>query len=79
VFCYNQDVGRTVRPASPMEGDDMAGDLADLRARLADVTADLARAPLHKIGTEWHRARVEEARWLVRSINRMEGRDPLSN
>lgn len=61
------------------EGHEMAGDLADLRRQLADVTAELARMPRHLIGSEKHRDRVEECRWLVRSINRMEGIDPLAN
>lgn len=57
----------------------MAGDLADLRRQLKDVMNDLATMPAHKAGTEWHADRVEEARWLTRTVNRMEGRDPASN
>jgi hypothetical protein len=57
----------------------MRGTLADLKAQLADVMADLARMGKHMVGTEWHRDRVEEARWLTRAINRMEGRDPARN
>lgn len=57
----------------------MAGDLQDLKAQLASVMNDLAGMPRHKVGTEWHTDRVEEARWLTRAINRMEGRDPLAN
>jgi hypothetical protein len=55
------------------------GDLASLKAQLKSVMDDLAAMPLHKVGSEWHRDRVNEARWLVRSIARQEGRDPLSN
>ncbi len=50
----------------------MNGTLSDLRAQLADVMADLARMPRHMAGTEWHHDRAEEARWLVRTIERME-------
>jgi hypothetical protein len=57
----------------------MAGDVDDLRRQLADVTAELARMPLHLIGSRKHRDRVEECRWLTRTIDRMEGRDPLAN
>jgi hypothetical protein len=57
----------------------MQGTLADLKAQLADAMADLAGMPAHKAGTEWHRDRVEEARWLQRTIDRIEGRDPARN
>jgi hypothetical protein len=57
----------------------MAGDLADLKRQLVDVTAELARTPARMIGTEKHRDRVEECRWLHRTINRLEGGDPESN
>jgi hypothetical protein len=57
----------------------MAGDLSDMRRQLADVTAELAAMPLHLIGSEKHRDRIEECRWLVRSIDRLEGRDPSRN
>lgn len=55
------------------------GSLADMKAQLASCMTDLATMPKHKAGSEWHTDRVEEARWLVRAINRMEGRDPLAN
>jgi hypothetical protein len=45
----------------------MPGDLSDLRRQLADVTAELASMPPHLIGTEKHRGRVEECRWLCRA------------
>jgi hypothetical protein len=57
----------------------MAGDLADQRRQLKSVMDDLATMPAHKAGSEWEADRVEEARWLVRSINRMEGRNPADN
>lgn len=57
----------------------MAGDLADLKRQLADVMNDLANMPRHKAGTEWHKDRGEEARWLTAAINRREGIDPLAN
>jgi hypothetical protein len=57
----------------------MAGTLQDLKRQLADVMNDLARMPVHLIGSEKHRDRVEECRWLTRTVARMEGRDPLSN
>lgn len=57
----------------------MAGDLQDLRRQLEDVTRELAAMPLHLIGTAKHRDRIEECRWLTRTINRMEGRNPLDN
>jgi hypothetical protein len=57
----------------------MAGDVKDMKRQLADVTGELARMPAHLIGSEKHRDRVEECRWLTRTIARMEGRDPLAN
>jgi Cys-tRNA synthase (O-phospho-L-seryl-tRNA:Cys-tRNA synthase) len=70
-------VGPTDR--NPDGGHEMAGTLADLKAQLADVMADLANMPRVKAGSRWHADRVEEARWLVRAIDRMEGRDPARN
>lgn len=57
----------------------MQGTLADLRTQFASVMDDLARMGKHMVGTDWHTDRVEEARWLTRTIDRMEGRDPLAN
>lgn len=57
----------------------MSGDLQDLRRQLRNVMSDLAAMPEHKAGSQWHTDRVEEARWLTRTISRMEGRDPARN
>jgi hypothetical protein len=57
----------------------MAGDLADLKRQLASVLNELAAMPLHLIGSEKHRDRVDECRWLMRTVNRLEGRDPAAN
>jgi hypothetical protein len=57
----------------------MPGDLADLRRQLADVTDELVAMPTHLIGSEKHRDRVVECRWLTRTVNRLEGRDPAAN
>jgi hypothetical protein len=50
----------------------MQGTLADLRAQLADVMMELGRMGRHKAGTQWHHDRVEEARWLVAALDRLE-------
>lgn len=46
--------------------------LADLRAQLRSVAAELDGMGRHMAGTQWHADRVEEARWLVRTIARYE-------
>jgi hypothetical protein len=46
--------------------------LAELRAQLADVARDLDGMGAHMAGTEWHADRVDEARWLVRTIAAIE-------
>lgn len=48
--------------------------LETLKARLTSVASDLDNMARHMAGTEWHRDRVDEARWLVREIERREGR-----
>jgi hypothetical protein len=40
---------------------------------------ELASMPPHLIGSEKHRDRVEQCRWLTRMVNRLEGRDPAAN
>lgn len=46
--------------------------LEALRQQLRTVAADLDAMPRHMAGTEWHLDRVEEARWLVKTIARYE-------
>jgi hypothetical protein len=46
---------------------------------LPTPTAELAAMPLHMIGSDKHKDRVEECRWLTRTVNRLEGLDPAAN
>lgn len=46
--------------------------LQSLRDQLASVMQDLDAMPRHKEGSDWHADRVDEAMWLVRTIERHE-------
>jgi hypothetical protein len=46
--------------------------LESLRAQLKSLMADLDAMPRHKTGSEWHTDRVNEAMWLVRTIEKHE-------
>ncbi len=46
--------------------------LTSLREQLASVARDLSTMARDVAGTEWHTDRVDEARWLVGEIERVE-------
>lgn len=46
--------------------------LTTLRRQLTAVARDLDNLAPAQAGTEWHRDRVDEARWLVSEIERVE-------
>jgi len=52
--------------------DRLAARLAELRAQLRGVAAELDAMPRHLAGTEWHLDRADEARFLARTIARFE-------
>ena len=45
--------------------------LDSLKSQLRSVAADLDGMTREMAGTEWHRDRVDEARFLVREIERL--------